>query len=98
MSWIKSLIIAVGLAFSASLWATTDTVDLNTASAKELTTLEGIGRAKADAIVQYRHEQGGFQSIEEITQVRGISQSILDKNKHRVVISPIKKDDNKKAP
>ncbi|MCW6675173.1 ComEA family DNA-binding protein [Aerococcaceae bacterium NML171108] len=47
-------------------------VNLNTANVSELQTLPGIGASKAEAIVAYRTENGSFQSIEELQQVKGI--------------------------
>ena len=54
-------------------------VDLNTAGAEELATLPGVGEQKARAIVEYRRAHGRFQSMEEIAQVPGITQQIIDK-------------------
>jgi competence protein ComEA len=47
-------------------------VNINTATADQLTTLTGIGPAKAQAIIDYRNAHGPFQSIEDITKVSGI--------------------------
>lgn len=49
-----------------------DTVNINTASAQQLTELPGIGPSKAAAIVAYRDEKGIFSSIEDIKNVSGI--------------------------
>lgn len=47
-------------------------VNINNATSDELTSLPGIGAAKADAIVAYRRENGNFSSIEDIKNVSGI--------------------------
>ena len=47
-------------------------LDLNKATAEELTALPGIGTELADRIVAYREEHGAFGTVEEIMQVRGI--------------------------
>ena len=54
-------------------------VNLNTASKEQLKTLNGIGEAKATAIIQYREEHGGFQKIEELMEVEGIKESTFQK-------------------
>lgn len=52
-------------------------ININTATVEELTTLPGIGEARAEAIVAYREQHGGFRMVEEITDVTGIGDGIL---------------------
>ena len=47
-------------------------IDLNSASVELLETLPNIGQVRAAAVVNYREENGGFQSVEDITNVSGI--------------------------
>jgi competence protein ComEA len=63
-----------------------DIVNINTASKEELKTLIGIGDAKADAIIKYREENGGFKSVEELTSVSGIGEKTLEKFMDKVDI------------
>lgn len=57
------------------------TVNINTADADTLARhLHGIGAAKAKAIVEYREKHGPFTSAEDLTNVKGIGQAILEKN------------------
>ncbi len=58
---------------------TDDKININTATAGELLRLDGIGEGKSAAIIQYRNENGGFKSIEEIINVSGIGQKTFDK-------------------
>ena len=54
-----------------------EVIDLNTASAADLTRLPGIGEKRAQAIVDYRESSGPFQSVEELTEVKVIGEGIL---------------------
>lgn len=53
--------------------------DLNTAFEWELQSINGIGEVTARAIVEYREEHGGFSSVDELVNVRGIGQATLEK-------------------
>ena len=61
-------------------------VNINTANVEELVTLTGIGPAKAEAIVQYRKANGQFKKIEDLTEVKGIGNKIVNKIKPEVTI------------
>lgn len=61
-------------------------VSLNRASKEELMTLPGIGESKADAIIKYREENGGFRSIDDLKKISGIKDGVISKFKDKVVI------------
>lgn len=50
-------------------------ININSASAEKLSTLDGIGKSTAEKIVRYREENGYFNSIEDIMNVSGIGES-----------------------
>ncbi len=75
------------LAEQESKGMTDGKVDLNQASKEELMTLSGVGEAKADAIIQYRQQQGGFDSIEEIMEIEGIKEGVFGKIKDQITVS-----------
>ena len=52
-------------------------LNLNAASAEELTTLPGIGEALARRILDYRTENGPFQAVEDLLNVSGIGEAKL---------------------
>lgn len=54
------------------------TVNINTATLEELQTIKGIGKKKAEAILQYRKEHGAFRSKEDLLQVKGIGKKALE--------------------
>lgn len=63
-------------------------VDINTADAETLAlALDGIGMAKAMEIIAYRNQNGGFSSIEQLADVRGIGPATIDRNRDRIVVS-----------
>ena len=61
-------------------------VNINTAGVKELSTLTGIGEAKAQKIIDYRKANGGFKSIDEIMKVKGIGKATYEKFKANITI------------
>ena len=61
-----------------------DKIDLNTATVEQLESLDGIGETLAERIIEYRQENGGFQSIEEIKNVSGIGDKKFDAIKNSV--------------
>lgn len=67
-------------------------VDINTASVEELTALPGIGPAKAEAIVAER-SQRQFESVGDLTRVRGIGERTLEELGPRIVVRRTKKGD-----
>ena len=61
-------------------------VNINTASAEELTQLRGIGPKYAARIVEYREQNGPFASAKDIMNVKGIGPATFEKNKERIVV------------
>jgi competence protein ComEA len=57
-------------------------VNINTADATALAkALDGIGPAKAKAIVSYREKNGPFKRVDKLSMVEGITQKLIDKNR-----------------
>ena len=78
----KSLLLSLVLAASAFA---ADKVDINTADAAALAaTLNGVGLAKAEAIVAHREQNGPFQSADQLAEVKGIGLRTVDKNRERI--------------
>lgn len=61
-------------------------VNINEAAASELITLNGIGEVRAQSIIQYREENGGFKAIEEIKNVSGIGEKIFESLKNEIMV------------
>ena len=72
----------VAFALLAPFTSHADPVNINTADAAALAkALNGVGPAKAKAIITYRDKNGPFKSIDQLTMVEGISQKLIDKNR-----------------
>lgn len=56
-------------------------VDINTADAKELDELPGVGPATAENIIEHRRHNGSFRSVDELEEVKGIGPKTLEKIK-----------------
>ena len=61
-------------------------VNINTADVKTLETLPGVGASKAQAIVDYRTAHGNFKSIDDLKNVKGIGDKIIEQIKGMVEI------------
>lgn len=92
-SVISSLLLAVAVVVSPISMADVSSkmshieVNINTAQIEELDKyLEGVGEAKAQAIVDYRKQNGLFKSIDSLSNVKGIGEKIVDKNRSKIVL------------
>lgn len=61
-------------------------VNINTADAAELDSLDGIGPVLAEKIVEYREEHGSFKSVDNLADVPGIGSFVVSKIKDSVVL------------
>mgnify|MGYP001009654226 FL=1 len=61
-------------------------VNINTATVEELKTLKGIGEKKAEAIIEYRKQNGSFKNKEELMKVRGIGKKLYESFQERVIV------------
>jgi competence protein ComEA len=59
-------------------------VDINKADIETLALLKGVGEKRAKAIVAYRELNGKFSSIEDLLNVKGIGEQMLQHNKERI--------------
>jgi len=78
---IKNIVIALVVLFFSTI-AQASPVNINMATAAEIAeALNGVGIAKAEALVAYRTANGKFSSAEQIVNVKGIGKAIFEKNK-----------------
>ncbi|MBQ7896567.1 MAG: helix-hairpin-helix domain-containing protein [Oscillospiraceae bacterium] len=62
------------------------TIDINTADRRELEKLPGIGKKTAESIVEYRRQQGNFESIEELLEIEGFSEKSFQRIEDNIFI------------
>jgi competence protein ComEA len=55
------------------------TVNVNTATLEELTLLPGIGESRAQAVIETRKRRGGFKSVDDLMEVKGIGEASLER-------------------
>ncbi|MEE8320745.1 MAG: ComEA family DNA-binding protein [Gammaproteobacteria bacterium] len=73
---LSTLLLVPILAFAGEL------VNINTADKETLmTVIKGVGEKRAEAIITYREQNGPFKSVDELAEVSGVGQSIVDKNR-----------------
>lgn len=67
-------------------------VNVNTADAQTISAeLNGIGLAKAKAIIDYRKKHGPFKNADELSLVKGIGERTVDRNRADIRVSAPKK-------
>ena len=94
-NWVPTLVatLLIGQAVHA------EPVNINTADATALAkALNGIGPAKAKAIVSYREKNGPFKSVDQLAMVEGITQKLIDKNRPDIKLGGDKGAEKSAAP
>jgi competence protein ComEA len=83
-----SLALAVGLAGASAEEAAglVGKVNVNTATLEELVLLPGIGESRAQALIETRKRRGGFKSVDELLEVKGIGDASLERLRPHVTI------------
>jgi len=90
MKFISIIAVLSTLTLAFTVYA--DPVNINAADATDLAdNLKGIGSKKADAIVKFRDDNGKFNTIDELEQVKGIGSKTIEKNRDDILLSAAKK-------
>ncbi|MBW2274409.1 MAG: helix-hairpin-helix domain-containing protein [Deltaproteobacteria bacterium] len=62
-------------------------VNLNTASVEQLQLLPGVGEVRASAIIDARKQSGGFKSVDDLMEVKGVGPSLLERLRPYVAVT-----------
>ena len=82
-----ALALAVAALSVADAGEKTAPLDINTATAEELETLPGIGPVVAQRIIEYREENGPFDRIADLLNVKGIGDQTFERLMDRITVS-----------
>jgi competence protein ComEA len=84
------LALAIGVAstsaFAEEPAGLTGKVNVNTATLEELVLLPGIGESRAKALIETRKRRGGFKSVDELLEVKGIGDASLERLRPHVAV------------
>lgn len=88
MNMFKALFAALLFAIAATGFAADapKVIDINQADAAALIELQGVGPAKAQAIVAYREANGPFATVEDLAKVQGIGLRTVEINRDRMTV------------
>lgn len=88
MKMIKVFILSIVMLFATQAYsglAYAGQVNINQADAPTLASeLNGVGDKKAQAIVEYRAQNGPFASVDDLQKVKGISAKTIEKNRENL--------------
>ncbi|HYV18447.1 MAG TPA: helix-hairpin-helix domain-containing protein [Verrucomicrobiae bacterium] len=73
-------------ALAAAAPAASEKININAATADQLTALPGIGPSYAQRIVEYREKNGPFKKVEDLLNVTGIGEKTFEKIKDRITV------------
>ena len=80
-------LLLLGAVLLAPLPGFAGSVDINSADAATIAReLNGIGMARAQAIVEYRKVHGAFSAAEDVLKVKGVGPYVLDSNKGLILV------------
>jgi len=86
-----ALLLAIGAVNAASAAGSpasaVGVVNVNTATAEELQLLPGVGKSRAAAILEARKSRGGFKSVEDLLDVKGIGPAMLERMRPSVTLT-----------
>lgn len=93
ITMILSCLFCFGVAFAGGQ---SSPVNINSATIQQLETLKGVGPKKAQSIIDQRKKIGKFKSLDELTKIKGINETVLARiqknNPERILLTDTKKE------
>jgi competence protein ComEA len=90
-SWkvlLNAFLLSLTVTFSSAYAneSASPTLNINNASIEQLEKIKGIGAKKAQAIIEYRLQNGNFTTIDDLSKVKGIGEQFIAKNRARMSV------------
>lgn len=86
MTTLRLFLVSLFMIISAGLVHAELTLDLNSATIEQLETIPHIGEQRAKAIIEYREQQGAFESLADLDNVKGFSSALISKLESYLVV------------
>ncbi len=90
METLRKYLFVLLLALPAIVFAD-ELVNINTANKETLMSIKGIGEARAEAIIKYREQNGPFRSVEQLREVEGIGNAVIEAGRSVLTVSENKR-------
>ncbi len=81
-----AVIMIVVMVMSTAAVHAAQKVNINTATAKELKSISGIGKVLAERIVEYRENEQAYKTVDDLLNVKGIGKATLEKIRDHVTV------------
>lgn len=85
MNSLKKALVSIVLLFPL-LCIAEERIDINVADVETLMSIKGIGEKRALAIIDYREQYGPFKSVDDLSEVRGVSESLIERSRELLVV------------
>jgi competence protein ComEA len=80
------LLMALLLGMAQAAVAETKQININTATAEDLTSLKGLGTVKSQAIIEHREKHGPFKTVDDLKVVPGIGDKLLEQLRPQITV------------
>jgi competence protein ComEA len=88
LRFLLNVLLVSAALFAQAAFAAPEQVNVNSADAQTLAAvLDGVGMARAEAIVAYRQEHGRFADIYDLANVKGIGDRTIELNEERILLT-----------